>query len=77
MPDLTPRTELLAGLGADLDGDGWPVVDPSGAASVPGVWAIGNAASSAHKVIHAAAPDTSAAEAVNDDLLHTDIASVR
>lgn len=73
VPDLEPRTELLAGIGAALDGDGWPVVDASGATSVPGVWAIGNVVNSAHKVIHATASGTTAAEAVNEDLLYADL----
>lgn len=73
VPDLVPRTELLAGIGAVLDNDGWPVVNGAGVTSVPGVWAIGNAVSSAHKVIHAAASGTTAAEAVNEDLLYADL----
>lgn len=70
VPDLAPRTELLAELGADLDENGWPVVGPSGATSVPGVWAVGNTVGSAHKVIHAAASGSTTAEAVNEDLLY-------
>jgi thioredoxin reductase len=71
VPELVPRSELLAELSAELDDGGWPVVDPSGATSVPGVWAVGNAVSSAHKVIHAAASGATTAEAVNEDLLYT------
>ncbi len=79
VPDLAPRIELLTGLGAAVDPAGWPVVDPTEATTIAGVWAIGNTTSSAHKVIHAAAAadataaDATAAEAINEDLLHTDL----
>lgn len=73
VPDLAPRIALLTGLGAAVDPAGWPVVDPTGATTIAGVWAIGNTTSSAHKVIHAAAADATAAEAINEDLLHTDL----
>jgi len=74
VPDLAPRIELLTGLGAAVDPAGWPVVDPTEATTIAGVWAIGNTTSSAHKVIHAAAAaGAAAAEAINEDLLHTDL----
>ena len=73
VPTLVPRTGLLAGLGAATDPDGWPVVDATGATSAAGVWAIGNTADSGHKVIHAAAHGATAAQAINEDLLHADL----
>ncbi len=37
-----PNSQLAAELGCTLDDDGFVVVDPSQATSVPGVWAIGD-----------------------------------
>lgn len=74
VPHLEPRTELLTALDAATDPGGWPVVDPTGATSIPGVWAVGNTTDSGHKVIHAAAHGSTAAQAINEDLLYTDLA---
>jgi thioredoxin reductase len=74
VPVLVPRTGLLTTLGAATDPDGWPDVDATGATTLAGVWAVGNTADSGHKVIHAAAHGATAAQAINEDLLHTDLA---
>jgi thioredoxin reductase len=75
VPGLEPRAALLTALGAATDAAGWPVVDAAGATSVDGVWAVGNTTDSGHKVIHAAAHGSTAAQAVNEDLLHADLAA--
>ncbi len=76
VPTLTPRTGLLTDLGAATDPGGWPVVDATGATSLGGVWAVGNTVDSSHKVIHAAAHGATAAQAINEDLLRTDLAQL-
>jgi thioredoxin reductase len=43
-PLLVPHSELLAGVGAELDQDGWVTTGAAGATTVPGVWVAGNVA---------------------------------
>ena len=69
------QTSLLTQLGATLLETGWPEVDPTGKTSVPGVWAVGQAASPMQQVIHAAASGSMAAAVINADLLEEEIAS--
>ena len=64
---------LLAGLGADVDADGFPVVDRDGRTSVSGVWAAGNAVDPRGSVITAAGAAASAAMSVNADLVQADV----
>ena len=70
-----PRATLLTQLGATLLETGWPQVDLTGKTSVPGVWAVGQAASPMQQVIHAAASGSMAAAAINADLLEEEIAN--
>lgn len=67
-PTFVPNADLLHALGCDFDDKGWPVADPSGRTTVPGVWAAGNVSNPAAQVIGAAAAGYSAAVAVNVDL---------
>ena len=72
-PSFTPNTDLLVSLGCALDDDGWVVVDATGRTSVPGVWVAGNAANARAQVITAAGEGSSAAIAINADLLGEDL----
>ncbi|CAM5638262.1 NAD(P)/FAD-dependent oxidoreductase [Streptomyces hirsutus] len=71
-----PRTGLLERLGAELSETpfgAYPVVDPTGLTSVPGVWAAGNAVGFAEQVVHAASGGYRAAAAIVGDLLMADL----
>ncbi len=72
-PTFTPNTDLLVSLGCDLDDLGWVVADGTGRTSVPGVWVAGNAANARAQVITAAGEGSSAAIAINADLLGEDL----
>ncbi|GAB2807072.1 NAD(P)/FAD-dependent oxidoreductase [Streptomyces chlorus] len=75
-PRPVPRTGLLERLGAELSETplgAYPVVDPTGLTSVPGVWAAGNAIGFAEQVVHAASGGYRAAAAIVGDLLLTDL----
>jgi thioredoxin reductase len=84
--DVVPRTAvflrprnvphpdgLLAGLGVDVDADGFAVVDRDGRTSTPGVWAAGNIVDPRGSVITAAGAAASAAMAINADLVQDDV----
>jgi thioredoxin reductase len=72
-PGNTPHDDgLLAGLGCELDGAGFPVVDAAGRTSVPGVWAAGNVADPRAQVITSAGAGSAAAIAINADLVQED-----
>lgn len=76
IPRPVPQTSLLERLGAELSETpvgAYPVVDPTGLTSVPGVWAAGNAIGFAEQVVHAASGGYRAAVAVVGDLLMTDL----
>ncbi|MER5470747.1 NAD(P)/FAD-dependent oxidoreductase [Streptomyces sp. NPDC002935] len=75
-PRPVPRTGLLDGLGAELRETPfgtYPVVDPTGLTSVPGVWAAGNAVGFAEQVVNAASGGYRAAATLNGELLFTDL----
>jgi thioredoxin reductase len=72
-PVLVPTSDLLHRLGADVDHEGWPVVDGAGRTTVPGVWAGGNAANPRAQVITAAGEGSAAAIAINNDLTEEDV----
>ncbi|MEU6992114.1 NAD(P)/FAD-dependent oxidoreductase [Streptomyces sp. NPDC046465] len=70
------RDELLGALGAELRDTPfgpYPAVDETGRTSVPGVWAVGNAAGPAEQVINAASAGYRAGATVNAELVMTDI----
>jgi thioredoxin reductase len=73
-PRMVPDNDVLAGLGCDLDTNGWVVVDATGRTSVPGVWVAGNVANPRAQVITAAGEGSAAAIAVNADLVDEDVA---
>jgi thioredoxin reductase len=73
-PRNSPHQDgLLAGLGCELDGSGYAVVDPTGRTSANGVWVAGNAVDPRAPVISAAGAGATAAIAINADLLDEDI----
>jgi len=72
-PRFVPNADLLAGLGCDLDDAGWAVVDPTGRTSVPGVWLAGNVGNPRAQVITAAGEGSTAAIALNADLVDEDV----
>jgi thioredoxin reductase len=72
-PRFVPLSNLLVGLGCDVDGDGWASVDGTGRTSVPGVWAAGNVVDPRAQVITAAGAGSAAAIALNADLVDEDV----
>jgi thioredoxin reductase len=72
-PLLVPHSELLAGVGAELDQDGWVTTGAAGATTVPGVWVAGNVANPRAQVITAAGEGSAAAIAINADLVDEDV----
>jgi thioredoxin reductase len=64
---------LLPGLGAELDQEGFAIVDRTGRTSIPGVWAAGNVVDPRAQVITSAGAGSAAAIAVNADLVQDDI----
>jgi thioredoxin reductase len=72
-PRFVPHSDLLTGLGCDLDGDGWAAVDGTGRTTVPGVWAAGNVVDPRAQVISAAGAGSAAAIAINADLVEDDV----
>ncbi|WP_121750337.1 NAD(P)/FAD-dependent oxidoreductase [Streptomyces sp. E2N166] len=75
-PRAAPQTGLMERLGADLQETpfgAYPVVDPTGRTSVPGVWTAGNAMGFAEQVVHAASGGYRAAAAIVGDLIMSDL----
>ncbi|MFD5295944.1 NAD(P)/FAD-dependent oxidoreductase [Streptomyces mutabilis] len=75
-PKAVPQTGLMERLGAELRETpvgAYPVVDPTGRTSVPGVWTAGNAMGFAEQVVHAASGGYRAASAVVGDLIMSDL----
>ncbi|MGA5440229.1 NAD(P)/FAD-dependent oxidoreductase [Streptomyces griseoincarnatus] len=75
-PRPVPQTGLLERLGAEMDETPfgtYPVVDPNGLTSVPGVWAAGNAIGFTEQVVHAASGGYRAATAIVGDLRMADL----
>jgi thioredoxin reductase len=72
-PRFVPNTDLLVSLGCDLDDDGWVIADAVGRTTVPGVSVAGNAADPRAQVITAAGEGSSAAIALNADLVDDDV----
>jgi thioredoxin reductase len=73
-PTFRANDDVLVGLGCAFDADGWVVTDATGRTSVPGVWAAGNVATPAAQVISAAGAGSTAAIAINGDLVSADVA---
>ena len=72
-PRFVPQSDLLVGLGCEVDDDGWVVTGPNGSTSVDGVWVAGNVANPRAQVITAAGEGSAAAIAVNADLVEEDV----
>jgi thioredoxin reductase len=73
-PRNVPHADgLLAGLGIDVSAEGFAVVDRDGRTSAPGVWAAGNIVDPRGSVIAAAGAATTAAMAINADLVQHDV----
>lgn len=75
-PRAVPQNGLLQRLGAELQETpfgSYPVVDGNGQTTVPGVYAVGNAAGFAEQVINAASAGYRAAATINGELLMSDL----
>lgn len=72
-PRFVPNNALLLGMGCAVDADGWVTVDATGRTSVPGVWAAGNIVDPRAQVITAAGAGSTAAIALNADLVEEDV----
>ena len=72
-PQFVPNNEVFVQLDCAIDDAGWVVTDGSGQTSVAGVWAAGNARNPRAQVITAAGEGSSAAIAVNADLVDEDV----
>ena len=59
---------------ANLDDNGWAVIDGNGRTSVPGVWVAGNVTNARAQVITAAGEGSAAGIALNADLVADDVA---
>jgi thioredoxin reductase len=71
-PQFVPNDTLLTDLGCATH-NGWVAADATGATSVPGVWAAGNAVNPRAQVITAAGEGSAAAIAIKNDLAEEDI----
>lgn len=71
-PRFTPNADLLVRLGCAVDDQGWVETDAVGRTTVAGVWVAGNAANPRAQVITAAGEGSSAAIALNADLVEED-----
>jgi thioredoxin reductase len=71
-PRFVPNDTLLTDLGCVTGDNGWVAVDATGATSIPGVWAAGNAVNPRAQVITAAGEGSAAAIAINNDLVEED-----
>lgn len=74
-PRFVPHTDLLTDLGCALDEDGWPITEATGLTSVAGVWVAGNVANPRAQVITAAGEGSTAAIAINADLVDDDVSA--
>ncbi|MDF1602729.1 NAD(P)/FAD-dependent oxidoreductase [Nocardioides sp. YIM 152315] len=72
-PHFVANDALLTDLGCATGANGWVTVDPTGATSVAGVWAAGNAVNPRAQVITAAGEGSAAAIAINNDLVDEDL----
>jgi thioredoxin reductase len=72
-PQFVPNDTVLVDLGCTVRDTGWVQVDGTGATSVPGVWAAGNATNPRAQVITAAGEGSAAAIAINNNLVDEDL----
>lgn len=71
-PTFRANDDVLVALGCAFDDNGWVVTDATGRTSAAGVWAAGNVADPAAQVISAAGAGSTAAMAINGDLVLAD-----
>lgn len=74
-PRLVPHNDLLVSLGCDTDERDWVITDSTGLTTIPGVWVAGNLANPRAQVITAAGDGSTAAIAINADLVDEDVRS--
>ncbi len=72
-PRFVANDSLLTDLGCAVTDHGWVTVDATGATTVPGVWAAGNAVNPRAQVITAAGEGSAAAIAINNSLVDEDL----
>ena len=72
-PRFVPNSDLGVDVGCAVDDNGFVVADAAGRTTVPGVWVAGNAANPRAQVITAAGEGSSAAIALNADLVEDDV----
>lgn len=72
-PQMVPNNDALTSLGCQMH-EGWVIADATGRTSVPGIWAAGNVINPRAQVITAAGEGSSAAIAINADLVDEDVA---
>ncbi|WP_235529919.1 NAD(P)/FAD-dependent oxidoreductase [Nocardioides sp. Root151] len=72
-PHFLPNDDLLVSLGCATHDNGWVATDATGRTSVSGVWAAGNAVNPRAQVITAAGEGSTAAIAINNDLVDEDL----
>jgi thioredoxin reductase len=72
-PRFVPNADLAIDVGCAVDDKGFVVADASGRTTVPGLWVAGNAANPRAQVITAAGEGSSAAIALNADLVEEDV----
>jgi thioredoxin reductase len=72
-PRFVPSDGLLSELGCVTGDGGWVQADASGRTSVPGVWAAGNVANPQAQVVTAAGAGSTAAAAINADLVEEEV----
>ena len=72
-PRLVPNNDVLVRLGCPVDEAGWVDTDATGKTGVAGVWAAGNVRNPRAQVITAAGEGSTAAIAINADLVDEDV----
>jgi thioredoxin reductase len=72
-PRFVPNADLVVDMGCAVDDNGFVVADATGRTTVPGAWVAGNAANPRAQVITAAGEGSSAAIALNADLVEEDV----
>ena len=78
-PLFAARDDVLVGMGAEITEEQfgrWVRTDPTGATSIPGVWAAGNAATPLDQAVNAASTGYRAGQTINQDLLAERLAAL-
>jgi thioredoxin reductase len=72
-PRFVPNNDVLGALGCAVDDAGWVITDSTGRTSIDGVWAAGNVCNPRAQVITAAGEGSTAAIAMNADLVEEEV----